>query len=230
MWRIPLEQPPATVRLAEGLLGEDERRRAERLVARDQARRFVVARAAARLVLGGYLARPAQSLRFRYSPHGKPDLEAGLAVPLAFNVSHSGAYALLACKARGRVGVDLERIAPLDLEEIVRMALSAREAHALRSLEEPARLRGFFLGWTRKEAYLKARGQGLADAPQRVTVELDPRRPAALLEDLGDPDAPGSWSLAGLEVAEGYAAALAADERDILVVPMGAEPYLARLA
>lgn len=232
VWRIPLGGPgPAAPAAAAALLGEDERLRAARLVAEQDARRFVVARAALRLILAGYLGRPPQSLRFRYSPSGKPALDPSDAPrSLAFNLSHAGHYALLACMAAGQVGVDVERVVPLDYDEIVRLAFSEAEARSLRALDEGERRRAFFLGWTRKEAYLKARGEGLTDGLQLVTVALDPAQPAALLEDRRDPGAPATWAIRDLDVAEGYAGALAVDVRDPLLRLMDAGPYLARLS
>ncbi len=192
------------------LLTDDERRRADRFVSAVDRRQFAVGRGLLRTILGRYLGRPPGGLRFVANAHGKPGLDpaSGVDPALRFNVSHSGSLALYAV-ARGReLGVDIERIRP----EFGGQAIAARffapgEVDALLALPPESRTLAFFHGWTRKEAYIKAQGKGLALPLDEFEVSLAPDRPAALLATSPDPAEAGRWSLVGLPTEPGYAAA-----------------------
>lgn len=217
VWLASLTQPAAQVAELRELLDADERGRADRFHFEKDRGRFVVARALLRRLLGLYLnARPAE-LSFAYGAFGKPELrgEAGAPPALRFNLAHSHELALYAF-ARGReVGVDLEHVRPdLAGEEIAERFFSAREVAALRSLAPEARAEGFFNCWTRKEAYIKALGEGLSHPLDSFTVSLRPGEPAALLEVEGDEAEAARWSLRELRPAPGYVAALVAERDD----------------
>jgi 4'-phosphopantetheinyl transferase len=222
VWRIALEQPAALQQSARDLLSADERARAARYAHERDAGSFALVRSALRLILGAYLATPARELRFAYTARGKPQL-AWPRSELAFNLCHAGAFALLACKARGNVGVDIEQVQQFALTGLRELACSPDEARTLAALPEALRSRAFLLAWTRKEAYLKARGEGVADQLRQISVVLDPAKPAALLEDRRDPEAPSRWSLVHLEVSAQYIGALACDELCPLITTLRAE-------
>ena len=114
------------------------------------------------------------------------------------NVLHSGAFALLAITADRRVGVDVERIRPINGRDLER-------------LPERERQPAFYRCWTRKEAYLKARGDGLGFGLQRFSVTLAPQRPPRLLEVGGHPEEPSLWDLRDLAWDPDYSASLAAE-------------------
>ena len=211
VWRAPLDAPASRVRALKPLLSTDERQRAARYgFARDR-RRFVVARATLRLLLGRYLNLAPVRVRLSYGAHGKPALDASQReTDLRFNVTHSEDLALYAF-ARGRdVGVDLEWVRPLaDAQPIAEAFFSARERAALLELAPHQRQQAFYACWTRKEAYLKARGDGLAVPLDQFDVSLAPDEPARLLGVQGDRRERTRWSLRELTPAAGTVAALA---------------------
>jgi 4'-phosphopantetheinyl transferase len=96
-----------------------------------------------------------------------------------------------------------------DLLPVARTAFSPAEVAALLALPEDGRLEGFFRGWTRKEAYVKARGDGLTLALDAFDVSLAPDQPPALLANRLDPSEPARWRLYSLVPADGYLGALA---------------------
>lgn len=216
VWRAGLEPGGATLRRLWEILSTDEQQRADRFHFQRDRDHFVAARGGLREILGRYTGATPQSLRFSYDSFGKPSLsdsspgvEVGGA-PLRFNVSHSGVVALYAVAAGREVGVDVERVredfAGLD---IAKNFFSPHEVAALSALPADERATAFFDCWTRKEAYIKARGQGLSHPLHLFTVSLTPGRPAALLRTEDDPAEAARWSLIELFPGEGYRAALA---------------------
>jgi len=195
------------------LLSADERERAERFHFANDRAHFIAARALLRTLLGRYLDLPPRHLSFSYSPYGKPALAGeGEGRALRFNVSHSHGVALYAF-ARGReVGVDVEYVRPDVVgESIAERCFSAQEVATLRSLPAEVQPRAFFNCWTRKEAFIKARGEGLSFPLDQFEVALDPKEPAALISIGGDRREASRWSLQALPVEEGYVAALAVE-------------------
>lgn len=216
VWRVSLDESPSQVALFQSTLDDDERSRAARFYFSRDRERFIVARGVLRELLGRYLDRSPKSLSFSYSTHGKPALasESGEDA-ICFNLSHSHGAALYAV-ARGReLGVDLEFIrCDLEAEQIAERFFSQSEIVALRALPLALRKYAFFLCWTRKEAYIKARGEGLSMPLDQFDVSLIPGEPAVLLSTQPDPGEALNWSLRNLTPVSGYAAALAIKGRD----------------
>ena len=159
VWLAPLDVPAATVERLWALLSPAERARAARFHAETHRRRFVVRRARLRELLAPYVGCAPRAVELEEPPGRKPRL-AGRA-EIAFSVSHSGELAAFAVGTRA-VGVDIERIEPsVDLEAVTR-SFAERERAAISGAPEAGRLRRFFECWTCKEAYVKARGNGLA--------------------------------------------------------------------
>jgi 4'-phosphopantetheinyl transferase len=183
---------PAVLPRLAGVLAAEEREHAARLIFAPYRRRFTVARAALRVILGRYLQRDPARVGLARTPAGQPILTGADASPaLCFSVSHSAELTLYAL-ARGRaVGVDVERIQPAATADLLdaRM-LWAGEAAAFDTLEPAARDRAVFAAWTRREAYAKARGIGLP------------------LLETGD-DVPDGWTVLELDVGPGWKAAFA---------------------
>jgi 4'-phosphopantetheinyl transferase len=180
LWRIRLAP------CSDELLSEDERARARRFRFPLHRERFVAARSALRRILAAYLDLDPAGLRFQYSPHGKPRLEQEW---LRFNLAHSEDLALCAVAHGREVGVDIERIRPRPDEGIPERFFSPSEAAQLRGLPPPA----FYRYWTAKEAWLKARGEGLSVALDSFDVSA-----------LNDP----RWRCAWLLLGAAYAGAL----------------------
>jgi 4'-phosphopantetheinyl transferase len=216
IWRVRLDQPGPIVAACEAHLSSDERGRTDRFhFARDR-RRFVVARAALRDVLGRYLALPPVQVAFTYGPQGKPALDAAIhTAPLQFNLSHCDELALIAVTARRSIGVDLERVREIeDLLVMAERTFSRHETAALLALPEAQRPEAFLNCWTRKEAFVKALGDGLSWPLDQFDVSLAPDEPARLLAVAGDPAAVGRWRLCALAPADGYVGALAVEGDD----------------
>ncbi len=215
VWRIVLDQPGSLRAGLQDLLSADERERAGRFVFAKDRERFVVARAALRDILSRYLQVAASDIRFEYSEFGKPGLARRHQSMLQFNLSHSNGVALLALSLHRRLGIDVEFIRPVhDFDQIARRFFSANESAALFRLPAAQQPRAFFTCWTRKEAYIKAIGEGLSHPLEHFDVSLMPDQPAALLATRPDPAEAARWSLHGLAAGTGYVAALAAEGRD----------------
>ena len=210
VWRANLDQTPAQVQSFFDDLAAEEQARAERFhFARDREH-FIVGRGVLRAILGRTLNRAPGCLRFCYGAHGKPALADEDAI--RFNLSHSDGIALYAI-ARGReVGIDVERIRrDLAVAEIAERFFSPREGAMLRTLPGELQRQAFFRGWTRKEAYIKARGDGLALPLDAFDVSLVPEEPDAVLRIQRDPAEASRWSFQELAPAPGYAAAIAVE-------------------
>jgi 4'-phosphopantetheinyl transferase len=208
VWCAALELPEAELARLEATLAPEERARAARFVFERDRSRFVAARGLLRQILAAYLGAPPEALRFCYSARGKPFLEQAEA-GLEFNLAHSGGLALYAVAGNRPVGVDLERIrAEIDVEGIAARFFSPKEAAALRAMPQAERLPAFFRCWTRKEALLKAWGEGLPFGLDRFSVSLDPQQ-AAMVETPLEAREAAEWRLWPLEPAPGYVGALA---------------------
>jgi 4'-phosphopantetheinyl transferase len=192
---LTLTQDPAPFA---ALLSPAERARAGRFRFESGRAHYLVCRGALRQRLSEVLAIPPAEIEFSYNPYGKPETPG-----VHFNVSHAGDYAFIAISKTRVVGVDIERVSRAHLSDrIPERFFSPSEVRALRSLPEPDQLRAFFICWTRKEAYVKARGLGLSLALDSFDVSLD--HPARFLRGVE------GWEIESLPAPEGYAAALVA--------------------
>ena len=213
IWRTALDLDATEVQSLWQTLSADEQEKARRFHFQQDRERFIVARGLLRVILGRYLNAEPGHLRFCYSPLGKPSLSRGFGrETLRFNLSHSDGLALYAVTLGREVGVDLERLHPdLADEQIAQRFFSPHEVAQLNSLPPNLRQEAFFNCWTRKEAYIKARGEGLTLRLDQFDVSLAPGEPAALLDTKDDPQEASRWSLRELVPGPGYVAALAAE-------------------
>ncbi len=165
-----------------------------------------------RELLGRYLGQPAQEIRFHYADRGKPALAVTAGdPPLHFNVSHSHGIALLTFSPERRLGIDVELIRPIEnWEDIARRFFSQSELAELRTLAPEQRDEGFYTCWTRKESYIKARGEGLHLPLDSFDVTLTPGAPERLTAE----DA-SNWTLISLYPHAGYAAALTVEGQNL---------------
>lgn len=190
------------------ILSPAERERAARFVQPSDRHRYEISHLAMRHILGAYLGLEGSRLRFSRGSRGKPQLEEH--PELRFSLSHSGAHALLAVGVQREVGVDIEMHAPFDHTAIAKVSFSSAEYEALNRLPASEQAIGFFQIWTRKEAYVKARGGGLHLDLQAFDVRLGPVGPF-LVSHGRDAAAQGSWSIVPLDAPSGYSAALACE-------------------
>ena len=138
------------------------------------------------------------------------DVKAGSSLPadLRFNLSHAGTRALLAVSIGRDVGVDIERERPIDVLAVARRYFARDEYRALVALPEDLRVRAFYRVWTRKESYIKARGDGLSASLSSFVVSLDDTGDQLLLSSVDEE--PGAWTMVAVPVAAGYAGAVTA--------------------
>lgn len=210
VWRVPIARPADEVAPLERTLSDDERRRAARFHFERDRVAFITARGALRALAGRYLDRPPAGLVFAYRERGKPYL-APPVEGLRFNLSHSGELALLAFSRDREVGVDIERRRAVeDLRALARLSFSPEEYAAwcgLSPVEQPG---AFFSCWARKEAFIKATGEGISQLAD-FDVSVHPDQPARLLRVAGESPAELRWTLHDLPEIAGYAAALVVD-------------------
>lgn len=192
-------------------LSADELRRLARLRRPLDQARSLVCRGLLRELLSDHLEVPPGEVSFRYGEHGKPALAGEQAQSgIRFNVSHSGALALFAFALDVEVGVDVEARRPLpDLMEVATRFFSESEVRSLLDLPSRRRQAGFYNAWTRKEAFVKAMGDGLTHSLSDFDVTLKPGDPVRLLRLAGDRELRVRWSLEHLEPAPGFVGAVA---------------------
>jgi 4'-phosphopantetheinyl transferase len=216
LWRVDLEAIRAEESGWQEILSSDERNRAARFHFPDDRQRFVASRALLRTILAGFLNIDAKELRFSYSKKDKPFVGPAHADSgITFNMSHSGGVALYAFARRREIGVDVEQIrSDFDIEPIARRFFSVLEQQQLAALPADSRVDAFFRCWTRKEAYIKAVGDGLSLPLSQFDVSLDPSGTDALLATRPDSSEAGQWLLRGVPGGPGYSAALCVRGQD----------------
>ncbi len=210
VWRAELDLPMHEVERFEAVLVPEELARARRFYFEKDRCHWTVARAVLRLLLGRYLDADPRELCFTTNEYGKPAITSPTAgTRLHFNLSHSGNLALYACAYDREVGVDVEYMkSGIDYNELATHFFSAYECASLDALPAVLKEEAFFLCWSRKEAYIKARGKGLSLPLNQFDVSLGPNEPARLLADRADLQASEAWSLHALTPGDRYAGAL----------------------
>lgn len=216
VWRVSLQRPAAEMdRLAQNL-SADEKARAARFVFDIHRQRYIAARGVLRRLLGNYLSLAPEELVITYSDYAKPFLAPGRGYgDLFFNVTHSGELALLAFARGRRLGVDVEyRREVADVEKMAQHYFSPPEVAALQAVPPGERSPAFLQGWTRKEAYIKAIGEGLSRPLDSFDVTLGPGKAAALLTVRDDPAEAARWRLIALNPDPDYIAALVVEGQE----------------
>lgn len=211
LWRADALSFSMHERMLTALLTEAELEKANRFRQRPDRSRSILARAVLRDILGRYMETDPQGLQFLVTGHGKPILNPEVHSDAPhFSVSHSGNVVLFAFARRYDVGVDVEAIrSDLDVIEIAERFFAPSEIDELMALSAKSRLRAFFDGWSRKEAYLKARGEGIGSGLDRFAVAMAPCGHARLISDDRYPEQVASWFLFDIPFGSDYAAAVA---------------------
>lgn len=209
-----LDLGPEDVGALQAVLSGTERVRAGSFVFERDRNRFVVARARLRELLAQRLDVRPDRIELVYGAHGKPALSPRLAGSgLRFNVSHSDGVAVYAFALKREVGVDVEAIRELSAADtIAARYFSSSENEAYRSLDRKNRATGFFNCWTRKEAFIKAIGDGLKFPLNRFDVSLKPGEPARILRIEDVPGEDCGWTLCAFEPEAGFAGAVVAQK------------------
>ncbi len=210
IWHVSTIASDALAAKFESVLAIEEKDRAARFIFEPRRRSFIIARGVLRCLLGRYLDLPPTDIRFNYGSKGKPAVTSTSG--LEFNATHSGDLAVFAFTAGCPIGVDLEQIRPSnETQHIADRFFCSEEAAELMSLPPSERDRAFFCCWTRKEAYIKAIGEGLSAPLDEFRVTLLPNESARFIHI--SHDIAEAWTLHDLSLASGYAAALAYRDR-----------------
>ena len=226
IWQASLDGRPADI--FESFLSPDEIARADRFHFPRDRQHFVVARGLLRNFLAAYLGVNSSELRFSYGAQGKPFLLLDGQAQINFNVSHSHGRAAYAFSRGRELGIDLEYVKEdFDDELVAKRFFSRAEVLALRTVPPEIRKQAFFNCWTRKEAYIKARGEGLSMPLDQFDVTLRPGEPVALLNNYREEREVSRWSMESIPAPEGYVGALVAEGRDWQVKSFSLEKSIA---
>ena len=221
IWTVWIEPASSVAARFEPLLTPAEKQRSAQFRFDHLRYSFLITRGVLRVLLASYLRTFPAEIEFQYGPRGKPLLSP--AAPLQFNASHSGSLAVFAFTTACDLGVDVEHVrSQPDLDHIAQRFFCAEESAELKSLPAYQRERAFYLCWTRKEAYIKATGDGLSVPLDDFRVTLHPGQPARFLHFAQGPAVPESWTLHDLPYAPEYAGALAYcdRERPVILLPV----------
>jgi 4'-phosphopantetheinyl transferase len=221
VWRVDLQVLGGDEGRWRERLSEDELARAARFYFSRDRQHYIAGRAMLRTILGRYLDADPKKLVFRYSKKDKPSLDfrnsdaTNASENITFNVSHSAGVALLAFGRGREVGIDVEHIRQdFDPSAIARRFFSEYEQKELSAVSSQAKVEAFFRCWTRKEAYIKATGDGLSLPLSEFDVSLLPGEMNALLATRPEASEAQRWLLREVAAGEGYLAALCASGRD----------------
>jgi 4'-phosphopantetheinyl transferase len=216
LWRVDLEAIRGDESRWQKLLSADESARASRFHFSRDRQRFVASRALLRTILASYLATEPDGVSFAYSAKEKPSLgPANAGSDVTFNITHSGGIALLAFARRREIGVDVEQLrSDFDLEGIAHRFFSAHEQTQLATVPLEEKAAAFFRCWTRKEAYIKATGDGLSLPLTQFDVSIRAGELNALLATRPDGSEAVRWLLQEVPAGPGYIGALCVSGAD----------------
>jgi len=212
LWQRRLDASAEEVSAYYRLLSSEEQERALRFRVERPRTEFVLTRGTLRTLLAQYRGITPQEVQFRYEVRGKPALEDESG--LCFNVSHTNGLALMAFVMRRTIGIDVENLVRgVDAQRLAERFFSERERQALRPLRGDELQAAFFRCWTRKEAYIKAKGDGLSLALHEFDVSIAEQDRDALLATRPDPTEAARWTVCDVPMGTGYVAAVAVAAR-----------------
>lgn len=223
LWRIPLDRNREGVARAAALISPDEVERMLRFRFDVHRERFVLRRAGLRILLARYLDVEPGRLEFICSPRGKPEVRSPDRDPgLRFNLSDSEDLAVVGIVIGRRIGVDVEHARPVrEMDSIARRHFSPGEYEDYLKASPSDRRACFYNAWTRKEAWLKARGDGLWAGLSGFDVTLAAGSEPRLLAVRGEPGEAERWRLHAFTPAPDYVAAVAVEEPGVRFVDKG---------
>lgn len=207
VWKVDLECDPRDLDSLFELLSGEEKARADRYVFAKDREHFIAGRGMLRKIIGGYLDKSPDEIRFSVRHYGKPDLS-GEAIDLRFNVSHSCGIAVIAVSLKREIGVDIEFVnTNFDVFSVAKSIFSTEEISRMESLPSNLQTATFFAGWTRKEAFLKAMGDGLS-SPEELQTAVSFISGEDISYRSVENNKIKDWSLTSFEIQENFKAAL----------------------
>jgi 4'-phosphopantetheinyl transferase len=217
LWIAPLTMPPEKLSYFKSILSVDEKERVRRFRKISDGKRYLVARGSLRCLLASYVAGAPDQLQFTYGVFGKPSLSNQTSKTLLnFSVSHSEDRVLFGFARGRRIGVDLEYVRPdIDALALAKSYFSPDEFWRLRRLPATEQCEAFYCAWTRKEAYLKACGEGLSFGLERVEVSFNPAEPAMIRNVADAPNVSAAWTVKHLSPDPNYVGAVAVEDRSV---------------
>lgn len=190
------------------VLSEDEKRKAGKFRFEKDRNTSIVARGALRILLGKYLDRPPETINFNYGEFGKPEIDSSQ--NLNFNVSHSRDLIVIGFVRNLDIGIDVEFIKKdFDVMEIVDNYFSEREIKFINNVPKKLQTDVFYRGWTRKEAFIKAKAKGLTFALDSFSISTDSDERAEVKETLWDSKEKHLWRIVPFKTLPDYKAAIA---------------------
>jgi 4'-phosphopantetheinyl transferase len=217
IWCALLDQPACLVKKVVCSLSIDEKARAGRFYFEEDRKRFIVRHGILRMILGYYLRVEASELRFCYGRNGKPRLADTFGNKIInFSTSRSEGLVIYGFTRNGELGVDVEYVRDIpEMDQIVKVIFSERETQVYRALPEHLKRDVLFTCWTRKEAFVKATGEGLSRPLDKFELTVDPVEPVRLLRINGDSRSACRWSIHDLKPASGFTGAVAVETRNL---------------
>jgi 4'-phosphopantetheinyl transferase len=207
LWRIDLDSANLAQTLTKNPLSDDEIARAARFHFERDRKCFTETRIALRRILTLYIPIDPHEIKFTYEKSGKPEIsEPQNRACVRFNVSHSGRFGIIGVSLRRGIGVDVEKYRTMEFLEIAQRYFSEREYCELKAAPADELQRYFFACWTRKEAVLKALGEGIGNSLSQISVAIDSPK---LIDFQGRPSDVQQWSILDVNVHSGYVGAVA---------------------
>lgn len=214
VWEIDLDAA-----LDDSVLSRDERTRLAGYKFEIHRKRFATGRAALRRLLGAYLQKPAAAISFVYGSAGKPEIQGA---HFAFNLAHTEGIGILGVTRRPRIGADVEILRGMDdMPDVAKYAFAPSEVARWEALPESEKTRAFHRCWTRKEAYLKATGEGIAERLHSFEVAFEPNAAPQILSG-----ADGEWTLIDISREPNYAAAIAVQGSNVTIRRFDSQDWL----
>ena len=209
IWRAVIDLPSKSVEEIEGSLSIDEKMKAQHFRFKRDKSRFIATRGILRLILGCYLGAEPSAIRFCYEKSGKPRLQNAFAkTGIQFNLSHSKGLALYIFSHGHEVGVDIEHMREIsEMEQIAEQFFSVRDRVFFGALPRSEKREAFFNLWTRKEAFVKATGDGLSYHLGSFNASVAPGKSLELSRMLGVAEEASTWSIGDVRPAEEFAGA-----------------------
>ena len=216
IYRHSIDSPVSKLLYFEKLLSEDELKRANRFKFEKHRNQFITGRGYLRIILGKYLNESPVGINFSYFDKGKPYIDGN---PLKFNLAHSGGKAVYALTMNNEVGVDLEVIKEMpDAIDIAKRFFSESEVKDFSEVENDNIGKAFFNCWTRKEAFIKAIGDGLSYPLADFSVTLKPGEDPKFLYIKKNPEEINEWKLFDIKCDENFVSSLAIKAEDMEIV------------
>ena len=216
VWKVDLKLTDSDYQQLKEYLDPEEHKRLQRYTHQQAQQQFLATRGRLKQLLGGYLGIPAGAIQFELGQHGKPRL-GGTTIDdgLVFNVSHSGALALIAISKNRALGIDVEKInSRHNLQGMAQRCFSKQELSRWNQLTEPRKTNQFYDYWCAKEALLKATGRGLALGMQQCVVDLD----RSVFINLPESYRTSEWQLQRVEVGDDYRAFVAGNSEFLSII------------